>query len=129
MESNSTKQDTVTATAPIALRAVARHLLDHDLEVDSISAPITCLGETSVIVHVNGAGDGYWSARWADTLHVDDKVTESSSSGLFDRHIVHGRLPDSGVRVSVVAVRVVVLPSGPVVGRRGLVSVPSGGAA
>lgn len=120
----------IAATTPLALHAVARHLLDNDLQVESIAAPRACLGERSVIVHVPGDGDGYWSARWRDTLAVDGITTEPIGhpevpAGVYERYVVHGRLPSSGVRVSVVTVR----RAAPVVGRRGLVSVPDGGAA
>lgn len=131
----TTQTQQIEATTPVAMQAVAKHLVDHDLAFTSIDAPKTWCGETSVVVHVpNDDGACYWSARWRDTLAVDGMATDPITipdsrgrgvpAGLFERYTVHGRLPDMGVRVSVVAVRQVAV----VAGRRALVSVPDGAA-
>lgn len=132
MTAHDTVAENIAATADVALRAVARHMLDHDLQVVSIRRPALSLGERSVIVAVPDDDlDGYWAARWSDTLAVDattaDPVTHPDLPQvpvLFERYVVHGRLPDSGVRVSVVAIRRL-----PGMAGRPLTVVPTGGAA
>lgn len=99
-------QQNVEATATIGLHAVARHLINHALPARDISSPRTCLGESSVIVQV-WAED---AQAWCETIHVDGVSTTPSKhpdapAGLYERVAWHGRLPESGVRVSVVTVR------------------------
>lgn len=95
-----TTAEQVDQTFPIALQALAAHMLEHgiprivDLRVDRNQA---CL---LVSVH------SFTYGAWLDTIAVDETATRLvSGTNLYEHATVTGRLPDSGVKVRVECVR------------------------
>jgi hypothetical protein len=104
------KHDTTARTVPLAMRAVARHLVDYELTIVSIHEPKP--GEDAILVYVRG--DQAW-ADWIATIAVDGTtrapaVQSDLPDGAYEWYVVRGRLPDSGVRVAIKTVRRAVPP-------------------
>lgn len=98
---------TTTQTAakqwPAAMYAVAGHMLEHRLPgPDSIEAPRLYEGGRHVVVYLTPHEA---AEKWAATIHVDDEQVEAGVTDHFERVTWSGRLPDTGVRVQIRALR------------------------
>lgn len=102
--STTTALDAPRHTAGVlahGLRAVARHMLDHDLP-----APVSITakrGSRHVEVHVIDTAE----QTWVESIAVDDRVIEEHTyrHGVLSQHSVTTGRVGLGVRVRVLAVR------------------------
>lgn len=102
-------RDNVAATTPIAMYAVAQHMLDRGLPAPiSITAPSPCIdGTTSIQVGVFS----HQVDAWVESIDLDSETVSSTESLTSHERVAYdGRLPDTGVRVTVRCTRRLVSP-------------------
>jgi hypothetical protein len=105
----SRTSDNVVATTPIAMYAVAQHMLDRGLPAPlSITSPSPCTdGTASIQVGVFA----HQVDAWAASIDVDtETVTPTDTVTGYERVAYDGRLPDNGIRITVRCTRRVVSP-------------------
>lgn len=92
-------RDNVAATAPIGMYAVAQHMIDHRLPAPmSITGPTQCTGENAILVGVFS----HQVDAWVETIEIDvTTVTPTLNVTGYERVAYDGRLPDTGIRISV----------------------------
>lgn len=105
------RRENVAKTAPLGMYAVVRHMIDHQLPAPlCITAPHYCRsrGEYgSVVVGI----ESRHHAAWISSIDVDSEtIRPSDVVAGYEQVTTEGRLPDSGVRISVHASRRTVPP-------------------
>lgn len=86
------------ASAPVALLAIAQHIVDHKLLVPNTIAFEP--GDPCVRLFL----DNFGSERWMDSVHIDDERNVNIRPGWY-RTEIDGRLPDMGVKVQLRFIR------------------------
>lgn len=103
-----TSTSNVIKTIPIAMYAVAQHMLDRGLPAPlSITAPSPCTdGTASIQVGVFS----HQVDTWVESIDLDAETTSPITLQGYEQVAYDGRLPDTGVRVTVRCTRRVTSP-------------------
>lgn len=99
MTTADTQAANIVRTTPLALLALATHMLDHHLPAP-VDLRLPAGGDRCLVVFFADSADGY---DWIDAavFAQDDHSVVASVNGEFEHVRYDGRLPDSGVRVRV----------------------------